>query len=166
MGDRPSWKEIDARKDRGGSSNVKRSEKQERSKVSKDALDRLFNSGKIGEIVREKEVEKQIISPSDEALITKVKRALRIDDTVKFLAAAEKILKEHGAPGDFEFLGRCLELSNIRLIIMVLSKLDEMLENGLKPERSGSMKALIGMLGVKFGDEEVEALAAKVRSQL
>ncbi|MBU1218507.1 hypothetical protein KKF34_16245 [Myxococcota bacterium] len=166
MGDRPSWKEIDARKDRGGSSPARGSRKSERSGVSKDALDRLFNSGKIGEIVREKETEKQIVSSSDQALITKVKRALRIEDTIKFLTTAEKILKEHGAPADFEFLGRCLELSNIRLILMVLRKLDEMLESGLKPERSGSMRALIGMLGVKFGDEEVESLASKVKSQL
>ncbi|MBN2722463.1 MAG: hypothetical protein JXR95_00160 [Deltaproteobacteria bacterium] len=168
MGDRPSWKEIDAKKDRGGTGgkSPRESSRNRRSGVSKADLEKLFSSGKVGALVREKEEEKKIESDSDKAVVNKVKRALRIEDTDKFLSAAEKIIKAHGAVGDFEFLGRCLELRKIEYVLSVLKRMLELLEKDERPERSGAIKALLNVVSVKFGDEEIEELAGKIKAYL
>jgi hypothetical protein len=145
----------------------KRSQNETRkSRSSKAELDRLFSSGKLGKYVKSKEEDLDIESTSDNALINKVKKALRITDHQKFLKEAEKIIEKEGTPKDFEFLGRALALQHYEHIVKVMETIKLMLEDDQTPDRSRAMKAQLKMLPFKFGDPVIDDLSQEIMQLL
>jgi hypothetical protein len=159
MSDKPTWKEIDSKRDRSSSSSSSdHREKLKPSKVSKGKLDEIFESKKLGDYVKSKEEEKKINSNSDLARITYVRKAMRINDPNKFLIKAKTIITKFDAPPDFEFLERALDLAKISHVIIVLKKIISLLEDDQKPERKKALQARLRMLPIKFQDPDIEDL--------
>ncbi len=165
MADKPSWREIDARRDRGGSGGSRREEKPSARgmRVSKADLDKLFSSGKLGELVRKTEEEKKIASDSESSLIAQVKKALRIEDAREFLKEARRILDAcEKMPSDMEFLERALEIDHRPTVARILERIAELLAGGRKPYMARVLKVRCQTLPMKFQDERVEELCARI----
>ncbi|MGM0595733.1 MAG: hypothetical protein ACQES9_01715 [Myxococcota bacterium] len=159
------WREIDRKKDKSSHRKSKPAfnrNQGRKSRVSKSELDKVFSSGKLGEFIKAKEEEKQIKSNSEQSLVAKVKKALRLKDTNKFLKQAQNIIKKDGVPGNFEFLERSLDLSEINLIIQILEKMESLLKDGIKPDRTRSLSARLKMLPVKYRDPQVQKLCQAI----
>ena len=165
MADKPSWREIDARRDRGGSGGFRREEKPSSRgmRVSKADLDKLFSSGKLGELVRKTEEEKSIVSDSEASLIAQVKKALRIEKDRDFLKEARRILDSaEKMPSDMEFLERALEIDHRPTVVRILERILELLADGRKPYMARVLKVRCQTLPTKFEDPRVEELCARL----
>ena len=165
MADKPSWREIDARRDRGNSSRVQREEKPiaRGMRVSKADLDKLFSSGKLGELVRKTEEEKNIASDSESSVIAQVKKAVRIENVREFLKEARRILDTaEKMPSDMEFLERALEIDHRPTVVRILERMVELLANGKKPYMARVLKVRCQTLPTKFEDSRVEELCEKI----
>ncbi|MDA3863970.1 MAG: hypothetical protein PF689_08920 [Deltaproteobacteria bacterium] len=159
------WREIDRKKDKSShrkSKPVFNRNQGRKSRVSKSELDKVFSSGKLGDFIKAKEEEKQIKSNSEQSLVAKVKKALRLQDTNKFLKQAEKIIKKEGPPGNFEFLERSLDLSENNLIIQILEKMKTLLQDNIRPDRTRSLNARLKMLPVKYRDPQLKDLCQAI----
>lgn len=168
MADKPSWREIDARRDRGGSSSRREEKPAPRGmRVSKADLDKLFSSGKLGELVRKSEEEKNIESSSESSLIAQVKKALRIENTADFLKEARRILDSaEKMPSDMEFLERALEINHLPTVVRLLERITELLADGRKPYMARVLKVRCQTLPMKFQDPRVEELCSRILGQV
>ncbi len=170
MPDKPTWKEIDARKDRSGSG--RRSERPESGRnshmrVSKADVDKLFSSEKLAQMVRKSEEEKSIQSSSDKSLAAMVKACLRIEDPGDFLKQARQILEENESlPSDMEFLERALEINSLPLVIRLLKRIAENLDSGKKPYMPRVLRIRCQTIKMKFQDPKVEDLCEQVLDKL
>lgn len=165
MADKPSWREIDARRDRGGTGGSRREEKpaSRGMRVSKADLDKLFSSGKLGELVRKTEEEKNITSASDSSLVAQVKKALRIEDAREFAREARRILDSaEKMPSDMEFLERALEIDHRPTVVRILERIAELLADGRKPYMGRVLRIRCQTLPVKYQDPRVEELCERI----
>lgn len=172
--DRPkrSWREIDRRKD--GSSH-RREERRDvggrgprgprREKSYKAALDRLFDSGKIADLVEEKSGGAADSQGGENRIkaLAKIKNAASRDDVT---AAVDAYLASWAElPDDMETLARVLEHRNPTWQLDAMERIDRLLET----ERPRRTRAMVGQLKMirDIGDEpEMVQLAKRLIERL
>ncbi len=170
MADKPTWKEIDAKRDRS-SGGAKREEKPaargSSMRVSKSDVEKLFNSSKLGDMVRKAEGEKKIESPSENSLAAQVKKCLRIEEPSEFLKEARRILDEHDkVPTDMEFLERALEISHLPTVMRLLERILESLADSRKPYMPRVLRIRCQTLPMKYQDPRITNLCERILDKL
>jgi len=172
--DRPrrtrSWKEIDASKDKKGSSRPRdeydrrqeRAEKSTAYKQYKAGLDKLFTPGSGAELP---ESLKAKLGPPTEGSAEKAEaiKALREKadaDSLKVYLDLELVL-----PEDPRLLMQLLDIDDEDLVQPVLSALLDIVESGKKPNRMLLIQKL-SALELRFGPGEAQELAQQLRAAL
>ena len=144
-----SWREIDRKKDRsdhrqeqptgGGPHGPKGGAA--RSRSHRSALDQLFNSGKIADLIKKKDaetgVEAKAAGPSRQQLTKALEKATSRDEKVK---AIDTYLEAYALPPDYDILTHVLEHSDKDVVADALSKIEDLLEIE-KPRRARSLTA-------------------------
>lgn len=169
--DRPkkSWREIDKTRDRsthrrddrpGGGLKPRgpRSQKSYRA-----ALDRLFDSGKIGDLVEEK-APSSGDAPAEGGenrfkALRKIKEAVGRDAITK---AADAYFKHFELPDDLEALGQLLEHRDEGRQLEAMERIAALLEQGEKPRRSRAMVGQLKLIRDLSGDPRLEKLAGRL----
>ena len=165
--DRPSWREIDRRRDGGY-----RRERRERSgsgkkggaRISRAELDRLFETGQIGEVVRKMESEMGIDTPEEPSTrLGHVLKAMRIEDDRKFSEEASSILKEFGPPPHEDFLLRVIEVSEEYYDVLdCAQKLLELAEEKGRLDATRTIRGALMLAEAKFMDPELSEVVRKL----
>jgi hypothetical protein len=174
--DRPrrSWREIDRNKDRSSHRKEERPEGQNRGGRQKQsyraALDRLFDSGKIADLVEAKTGEKKSGEKKSDEDNNRFKAEAKIrdagdrDEVTKLVDA---YLQKFGneLPDDLEILTRVLEHRNPTWQLEAMERIDTLLETET-PKRTRAMLGQLKMIR-DIGDEpEMVQLAKKLIEQL
>jgi hypothetical protein len=168
--DRPkkSWREIDRKKDRsahrqeekapGGGPRRQRSQKSYRA-----ALDRLFESGRIGELI-EKEPQDDDQPPEETRL--KLLRAIKTaEGRVAITKAVDAYIAHHELPLDADVLGKVLEHRNPSRQLEAMEKLVE-LTGQETPRRSRAIIGQLKLIRDTGDDRELIELATKLLDRL
>jgi hypothetical protein len=148
-----SWREIDRNKDRsahrqespGGTRGPKGQAAASRSHRS--ALDRLFYSGKVGELVKQRDQETGVTAedpdgPSRRSLIQQIEQAT--DKDAKF-AAIDKYLERFSLPADFDVLSHMLDHPDPDVVGNALDRIEALVETD-KPRRARTLIAQLKTL--------------------
>ncbi len=157
MGDekrrRRSWREIDRARDSGkgrasgpGASRPSRG-RAAASRSHRNALDRLFESGKVGELVKRRDEETGLLtsssaSPSRRALTEKIERA---PDRAAKVAALDAYLERFSPPADFDLLTHLLDHPDPDVVGDALDRMEELLVTD-KPRRTRTLVARLKTL--------------------
>ena len=173
--DRPrkSWREIDKARDGsshrrderpGGSSG--RGAKGRSQKSYRSALDRLFDSGKIGDLVQQKDPTAKKPEPeggeSRLKLHKKIKAATDRDDLTR---TVDGYLKKFELPDDHDVLGRVLEHRDPGVQRDAMERIAALLET-TQPKRARAMVGQLKMIRDFADDPEMESLATKIIERL
>ncbi|MCA9666812.1 MAG: hypothetical protein KC503_14530 [Myxococcales bacterium] len=172
--DRPrkSWRDIDKQRDKsehrrdgatgGGGFSQQRRERGQKS--YRAALERAFDSGKIGELARERMPESAV--DEDDAgrleLLKKLKEAEGRDAITK---AADALLAEHALPRDFDALAKLLEHRSPSRQQDAIELLLEMTETET-PRRPRAIVGQLKMIRDLGDDDELVALARQLLERL
>lgn len=166
--DRPrkSWRDIDKmrdksrhRDDRDGPVGLgprgQRSQKSYRA-----ALDRLFESGRIGELVDQKSPGSE--KPSREnriKLMRQVRDAVGRDEVTR---AVDRLVDAFGLPDDWDVLVRVLEHREAPRQLQAMERMDALLEQDARPRRTGALLGQLKMIRDFSGDPDLEDLATRL----
>jgi hypothetical protein len=166
-----SWREIDRRKDRSAHRQEDRRDQegrgprgQRRERSYKAALDRLFESGKIAELVEQKgggggeaQGENRIKA------LARIKNAGNRDEVT---AAVDEYLKGwNELPDDMEVLGRALEHRNPTWQLDAMERIERLLETE-RPRRTRAMVGQLKMIRDIGDDNEMVELAQRLIDRL
>ncbi len=169
--DRPrkSWREIDKGRDhsshrqderpQGGRQNA------QKNRSYRAALDRLFDSGKIADLVEERVPgTKAAVAGGEDRLkmLTSLKKATGRDQITKQLDA---YLASYDFPEDLEILGLALEHRNPSTQLEAMERIDKQLDHE-KPRRCRAMVGQLKMIRDTEYDEELVELAKKLIDRL
>lgn len=192
-GDRPkkSWRELDAQRDRGGSSRSSEGEARDRlglpaqqrsSKQYRAALEALFDKGGVAKIAEKIEERtgpapgapptpkgpprERVVAPAaDEnraALRKKILEAIGRDEITR---AVDRYLKEHPLPDDFEVLEQVIEHRKADRQREALAALERMLDKD-KPKRTRVLAAKLRLIEETSDERELRETAARLRARL
>ncbi len=192
--DRPSWSEIDKKRDRPGENRKRRQEKKHELKEHstrydryKADLDRLFDQGMAGELI--KKVGKQANSPAAKAktaVATKPKRAGRIPqnnlaaasrlklirtivdagDSIELKSALDELVENFGLPDDWLVLIRTLEHDDESLVQKAIGKMSKLLPGTAKIPRRFTLKERLRTIGQTARDVELRKQAESLEESL
>lgn len=149
-----SWREIDRKKD--GSSHRSESPpgqprgpkgKAAASRSHRNALDRLFTSGKVGELVKKRDAETGVEAtdpdgPSRRALAEKIEQATDKDTKI---AAVDQYLERFSLPPDFDLLSHVLDHPDPDVVGDALDRIEGLLQTE-KPRRARTLIAQLKTL--------------------
>ncbi len=151
-----SWREIDRNKDRsdqrqgtGSGSGHPRGPKGQAaaSRSHRSALDQLFNSGKVGDLVKKRDLETGVTAddpdePSRRKLTEKINQAPDRDSKI---AAIDAYLDRFSLPADFDVLSQILGHPDPDVVGEALDKIEALLEID-KPRRARTLIAQLKTL--------------------
>lgn len=197
--DRPSWKEIDRVRDRTG--RRKKRENQDREirehstrydKYKKD-LNRLFDQGLAGELLKKPEKDQEPSPPqasgkakSKAAVVTRkakegripknsqagtsrlklIRRVIDADDTESLIKAVDELSVKFGLPDDWGVLVRVLEHPDEKLILQAVSRMKALLTKTAKIPRRFTLRERLRSIGQTASDGELRQLAAELEESL
>ncbi len=149
-----SWRDIDRNKDKSahrsesGAGRPRGPKGQAAaSRSHRSALDRLFNSGKVGELVKKRDEEMGVAAsdpdgPSRRSLTEKIEQATDKDAKI---AAVDKYLEQFSLPPDFDFLAHVLDHPDPDIVGDALDRIEGLLETD-KPRRARTLVAQLKTL--------------------
>jgi hypothetical protein len=159
MGDyddeRPSWREIDKRRD--GSSHVKKDEKQQREAVKldrwnmgrrKEALEKLF-MGEKGTLEHEK-------------LYNKIHKSY---GSSTFLPTVQKYVEQYGAPDDTSTLLLLLDTKNVPIMMLTMERLREV-HKGASAREKEDIRRKLSILALTDRSADVKEKASEMVEEL
>jgi hypothetical protein len=145
-----SWREIDRKKDRSAhrqeepaAGRGRRRSPAGQSRSHRAALDRLFDSGGIGDLVRKQDEQTgrapdgESKGPSRRQLQQAIEKATQRDERIR---AMDAYLAAYSLVGDFELLGLMLEHPDTDVVQQAMDLLEELLQRE-KPRRPGGLRA-------------------------
>ena len=165
-----TWKEIDAAKDKsghrreerpqGGGRRTGRSQKSYRA-----ALDRLFDSGKIGDLVEERTGQAADDGdPSRQKLLRAIRDA---EDKASITEAVDAYLAAHDQlPDDPDILGKALSHKQPGRQLDAMEALLAALDAGRTPRRARGIIGQLKLIRDTSGDPELEQLASQLLDRL
>lgn len=172
--DRPrkSWREID--KARDGSSH--RSDDrpplggqsprgQRRQRSYRAALDRLFNSGKISELVAEKAPEAAQSSGTGKDRLKELARIRDAASREDVTREVDAFLKQHPLPDDIEILTRVLEHRDPGIQLQAMERIEALLEEH-PPKRVRALVGQLKMIRDLADDRELTEIASRLIERL
>lgn len=160
-----SWKEIDrARDGSGGRGDERRGDERRQrggrsQKSYRAALDRLFNSGKIGELVEERSGAEQ--SSESEAAVKLLRAIRQAEDPASITKAVDAYVAEHELPDDPEILGKVLQHKKPSMQLEGMQRLQRALQHE-KPRRTRALVGQLKLIRDTAGDPEMEQLAREL----
>jgi hypothetical protein len=165
-----SWREIDRRKDKSAHRQEDRSDLEgrgpkgkRREKSYKAALDRLFESGKIAELVEQKGGGGEAQGENRIKALAKIKNAGNRDEVTE---AVDAYLNEwNELPDDMEVLGRALEHRNPTWQLDAMERIEKLLETE-RPKRTRAMVGHLKMIRDIGDDNEMVELAKRLIERL
>ncbi len=176
--DRPSWKEIDRRKDKkSGSGGGGRSGRLDERKVTtgyhryKDDLDSLFDSGEASDMIKQvmkkapKDKGRKKESkgpPRRQELLRKIREAA---STTALTDLLDEFLAEWDLPEDIEILTQALDHPDEDVQKDALEKISSYLD-GKIPKRPSLLRSRVRRLAAHSDDEDVAELARAVNRKL
>jgi hemoglobin-like flavoprotein len=174
--DRPSWRDLDRKKDKSKHVNEERPGGKKKPKVStgysqyKDQLDQLFSTGEKSEMVKavlEKKSGKEILdkeqAPERQKLLRAVREALGEKQLEESLNA---FMEKYGElPVDMEVLTQALMHSSDQVREQALRKISRYLD-GHVLEKKALLVSRVKNLALTAEDDEVVALAREVKRKL
>jgi hypothetical protein len=166
---RKSWREIDKAKDRSAHRKEERPAFEGKrggvrsQKTYRAALDRLFESGKISELVgKETSADGAPAGGSRIRMLARIEKAV---DRETICKEVDAYLQEHDLPDDIDILGKVLEHRDPALQRQAMERIDRLLEQG-KPKRQRAMVAQLKLIRDTGYDEEGVQLAKKLLERL
>ena len=167
--DRPkkSWREIDRKKDRSTHRPEERPQaggprRQRSQKSYRAALDRLFESGKIGELIDEP--PKDDASPEDEGRL-KLLRKIKAAEGRGVVDAVDAYVAHYELPLDADVLAKVLEHRNPTRQLEALEKLIELTDQET-PRRSRAIVGQLKLIRDTGDDPELIDLAKRLLDRL
>jgi hypothetical protein len=170
---RKSWREIDKGRDRSAHRREERPPQEGRKrgpgsqKSYRAALDRLFTSGKIGELVAERAPGALPGADADDAdrlkLAQRVRGATGRDEITRELDA---YLAKHPLPDELDLLEKALEHRSPALQLEAMGRIDGLLDAGQAPRRKRGMVGQLKMIRDLGEDAELTALASRLIARL
>jgi hypothetical protein len=164
-----SWKEIDRARDGSGGRREpaprgpgrgQRSQKSYRA-----ALDRAFNSGKIGNLVAEKDAETSTEPKSDKKRLELARAVLDADDRNSITKAVDAYMAEYPLADDADLLAKAVQHKKPGPQIDAMERLLALLPDQ-KPKRVRALVGHLKLLRDTADDREIEDLADKLLDQL
>jgi hypothetical protein len=169
---RKSWKEIDRQRDRSAHRKEERREGERtgkgprREKSYRAALDRLFETGKIAELVEQKAPGSGESKEHGESRIRMLAQIRNAPDPESLTRAVDAFLAQFDAlPDDLELLGRVLEHRSIDRKIEAMERIDKLLDRE-RPKRTRAMLGLLKMIRDVGDDPEAVDLATRLIERL
>lgn len=172
--DRPrrSWREIDRAKDKSAHRKEERPEPgfgrrqgKRREKSYRAALDRLFDSGKIADLV-EKQTGDTGSSEKGESRIKMHTQIIDAADRDALTKAVDSYLQKFGElPDEMEVLGRVLEHRDPGMQLEAMQRIEGLLDNE-EPKRRRAMVGQLKMIRDIGDDPELTALAKRLIERL
>ena len=164
--DRPrkSWKEIDRQRDQGGGRRDNRGPGSGKrgNKSYKAALDQLFDSGKIADLVEMKAPGTEKVGGNRLKMLAKIRDAVDRDSVTQ---AIDEYMKLHEIPDDIEMLGRMLEHRNPSWQLEAMERIYGLLDQG-RPKRIRAMLGQLRMIRDIEDDAEMVELSKKLIEKL
>lgn len=149
-----SWREIDRNKDRSdhrrepGTGHPRGPKGQAAaSRSHRSALDRLFNSGKVGELVKKRDLDTGVAAEdpdgsSRRSLTEQIEQATDKDSKI---AAIDAYLEQFSLPADFDVLSHLLDHPDPDVVGEALDKIEALLDLE-KPRRARTLIAQLKTL--------------------
>lgn len=167
--ERKSWREIDKQRDRSAHRRDEprpsegRSRRGQRSQKSyRTALDQLFSTGKIAEVVQQKTGETAVPRTDDGdnriRLLMRIRDAGDRDELVK---SVDALLRHYDLPDEADVLMRVLEHPSQDLQLRAMQRL-EALPSGQSPRRSRALTGQLRMIRDLSDDPELSELAIRL----
>lgn len=170
---RKSWRDIDKQRDGsmhrkddrglggpGGKRGGPRSQKSYRA-----ALDRLFESGKIADLVEQKAPGETADDAGSESRLKKLARIKKATGRDEITKEVDAYLKESELPEDLEILGQVLEHRNPTRQLEAMEGIDRLLDRE-RPKRYRAMVGQLKMIRDMGDDREMVQLANRLIDRL
>jgi hypothetical protein len=167
---RKSWREIDKARDHSahrreeraaGATERKRGPGSQKS--YRAALDRLFETGKIAQLVDGPGASEDPESESRIRMLSRIEKAM---DRESICREVDAYLAKFGElPDDLEILGKVLEHRDAERQRQAMERIDRLLD-GAKPKRSRAMVAQLKIIRDLAYDKEMVQLASKLLGRL
>jgi len=155
--ERPSWREIDKRRDR--SAHV-RQEKKERAGGSRPGADR-YEQGRYKQAL-EKLFQGKKGTLEHEKLYNKIHKSY---GSSTFLAAVQKYIQVYGPPGDVSTLLLILDTKDPDIILMAIDKLKEVSVAASVREKE-DIRRKLSIIGMTDRSAEVKERAREIADEL
>ncbi|MBW2731102.1 MAG: hypothetical protein JRH20_01845 [Deltaproteobacteria bacterium] len=167
--ERRSWKDIDRMRD-GSSRREPRSERYPRSqkgqKSYRAALDRAFNSGKIGALIKEQTEEEGTEKTPDDASRIKLLHAISTaEDRASITKAVDAYLEKYELPDDANVLAKAVHHRKAGIQLTAMQKLNALLDTE-KPKRVRALVGQLKMIRDMADEREMEELADRLIDRL
>jgi hypothetical protein len=173
--DRPrrSWREIDRAKDKSAHRKEERPDPgfgrrqgKRREKSYRAALDRLFDSGKIADLVEKQTGEKSSDQSQGDSRIKMHASITDATDRDALTRAVDSYLQKFGElPEDLAVLGRVLEHRDPTLQLEAMQRIDALLDRE-QPKRTRAMVGQLKMIRDIGDDPELTDLAKRLIERL
>lgn len=169
--DRPkkSWRERDAQRNRSkhvssDSTPAGAAKARDQSAGAKAALERAFSDGLVSKLVKEKLGAPPTVSDEKRPeLLKKIRITEARADVNKLIDELLALSSE--LPHDWEVLTRCLDHDRDEVVRSALDKMDALLAKE-RPKRAASLAMRLSGLEADTSDDDVRALAERVRGKL
>jgi hypothetical protein len=167
--DRPrkSWREIDKAKDRSVHRKEERRDPQgrpmgqRRQKSYRASLDRLFDSGKISELVEQQAPGTARAAGGEQSRLKQQARIRDASGRDEVTEAVDAYLERYPMPDDFELLTRILEHRDPGRQLEAMNRLGALLEQE-RPKRTRALLGQLKMIRDLGEDPELEQLAERL----
>ncbi len=155
--DRPSWSDIDKRRDRSSHVRQEPSESRKKPSAQDEWIKRQYR----------KEIDKLFKGTQEE---TEEQKKARMDigrayGTGKFNTMVRQYVKQHGLPGDWSTLMLMLDHKDSPLVLQVLEALRAMLGESSEAEQDG-FKSRVKIIAMTAEDEALQECAEQMLEEL
>lgn len=156
-----SWKEIDRQREKGRSQgeprpNSRRSQQSQKS--YRAALDRLFETGKIGDLVQKQSEDSASEGSSSENRLKLLKEIKSAEGRDTITTALDRFLAHFPLPDDVDLLSKAVEHRSPPIQLEAMQKLQTLLPSSM-PKRTRTLVGQLKLIRDMSGDPEMEQLA-------
>ncbi len=170
MADRPSWRDIDRKKDQSdhrkaeGKGRGRAPRVESATAAYKRKLDAFFDEGVVPEHLKEKLGGNVPKGPTGRQKVIREIRGAK--DRKALEKAVDKLMAEYGMPDDMEILLRVLEHSKDPILLEALTKIEAYVDSGQVLPRKGVFLERLKGLEFSSFDPRVQAKAVRLAGRL
>lgn len=167
---RKSWRDIDKQKDRSQHRREERPPLERKTgpgsqKSYRAALDRLFSTGKIAELVESKAPGTTKTTEDSENRLKMLARIKSATDRETIIREVDALLEKYELPDDLEVLERVLAHRRPELQLQAMQRIDRLLDQG-PPKRRRALLGQLKLIRELGPDDEILELCRKLIARL
>ena len=154
--EKPSWRDIDKMKDRGGRAKERRDEQPRPKRTTyakmqyKKKLEEFFSVGKKKE---------------DKVKLEELKKVKDIKNRNAYMKAADEFIKKYGMPKDLDFLLSMLDHRETENVCKSLELIEQMYKDETET-RQDIIKQKVHILEMTASDPKVQGMAEEILSRM